>query len=878
MANQWVYLFGEHEFDKELLGGKGANLGEMTRVGFPVPEGFTITTEACRYYINEGSEPGDLDAQVKEKLVEVERKTGKKFGDSANPLLLSVRSGAKISMPGMMDTVLNLGLNDETIRGLIKKSGNERFAFDSYRRLIQMFGDVVLGVEHAKFEEILESHKDGRKDTELSVEELKQIVKDYKELVEEETGKPFPNFPMEQLSLAVRAVFNSWDTERAKVYRKLHGIPDDLGTAVNVQAMVFGNMGEKSGTGVAFTRNPATGAKEHYGEYLLNAQGEDVVAGIRTPHPVDDLKKDLPGPYAELIKVYDALEKHYKDVQDFEFTIEEGKFYLLQTRTGKRTAQAAVKIAVDMADEGLIDKETAVMRVDPNSINQLLHEQLDPSAELNVIAQGLAASPGAAVGKIAFTAEDAQAMAEKGEPVVLVRNETSPEDISGMAVAKGILTARGGMTSHAAVVARGMGKCCISGCSDIKVNEKARKMTVGDEEFGAESWISLDGGTGRVIKGQVKTVPPSFSSDFVKLMKWADSFRKMGVRTNADTPKDAKRARDFGAEGIGLTRTEHMFFGEDRLPWMQKMILAKNAEGRKEALSHLLEMQREDFKGIFKAMDGLPVTIRLLDPPLHEFLPNHEELLVEITALKIKGDNSALLKEKEGLMKRVAELKESNPMLGHRGCRLSITMPDVARMQVRAILEAAIECAAKGIDVKPEIEVPLVGHANELKLVKGFIDETAKKVFAEKGETISYKVGTMIELPRACLTANEIAEYAEFMSFGTNDLTQTTFGFSRDDAGKFITEYRDKKILDGDPFAVIDRNGVGQLMELTVKRGRATKPGLEVGICGEQGGEPDSVEFCYLIGLSYVSCSPFRVPIARLAAAQSSIKHKGLRK
>ena len=870
----WVYLFGEHEFDKDLLGGKGANLGEMKRVGLPVPSGFTITTAACREYLAKGQEdPEGLMEQVKAKLAKVEKETGKKLGDLENPLLVSVRSGARASMPGMMDTVLNLGLNDETVKGLAKKSGNERFAFDSYRRLVQMFGDVVLGVEHSKFEKILESHKQGRNDTDLSAEELKQIVKEYKEAIKE-AGKEFPESPVEQLSLAIHAVFDSWNTHRAKVYRKLNHIPDDIGTAVNIQTMVFGNMGDKSGTGVSFTRNPATGEKEHYGEYLLNAQGEDVVAGIRTPHPIDDLKKQLPGPYEELIKVYDTLEKHYKDMQDFEFTIENQTLYLLQTRTGKRTAQAAVKIAVDMANEGLIDKKTAVLRVDPNSLDQLLHEQFDPSAELKVIAKGLAASPGAAVGKIAFTAEVAQEMTGKGENVILVRNETSPEDIAGMAVAKGILTARGGMTSHAAVVARGMGKCCVSGCSEIKVNEKEKRLVIGEHELTEGSTLSLNGGTGEVILGAVETVPPSMSGDFATLMEWADSFRKMGVRTNADTPADAKRARDFGAEGIGLCRTEHMFFGEDRLPWMQKMILAKSEEGRKEALTHLLKMQREDFKGIFEAMDGLPVTVRLLDPPLHEFLPNHEDLLVEITTLKIKGGSKALLKEKEALMQRVEELKEVNPMLGHRGCRLSITMPDVARMQVRAILEAAIECQDEGIVVKPEIEVPLVGHANELKMVKGFIDETAVKVFKETGKSVAYKVGTMIELPRAALTADEIAEYADFMSFGTNDLTQTAFGYSRDDAGKFISEYNDKKILDCDPFAVIDRNGVGKLMELTVKNSRATKPDMEVGICGEQGGEPNSVEFCYLTGLNYVSCSPFRVPIARLAAAQSSIKHK----
>ncbi|MFA4946796.1 MAG: pyruvate, phosphate dikinase [Candidatus Micrarchaeia archaeon] len=875
MASDWVFLFGEKGFDKDLLGSKGANLAEMTSIGLPVPPGFTITTEACRAYIANGNkEPAGMMEQARKKLAKIEEKTGKKFGDAANPLLVSVRSGAKASMPGMMDTILNLGLNDATVKGLAKKSGNERFAFDSYRRLLQMFGDVVLNVEREHFEEILEAHKTGRNDTELSAEELKQIVKEYQALIKKETKKPFPEDPLTQLELAIHAVFDSWNTPRAKVYRKLNAIPDDIGTAVNVQAMVFGNTGNTSGTGVAFTRNPATGVKEHYGEYLINAQGEDVVAGIRTPKPVDEMKKDLPGPYKELIKVYDTLEKHYKDMQDFEFTIENNTFYMLQTRSGKRTAQAAVKVAVDMVNEGAIDKKTAVLRVDANSLNQLLHEQLDPSAEFKVLATGLAASPGAAVGRIVFNAEDAQAWAEKGEKVILVRNETSPEDISGMVVAKGILTARGGMTSHAAVVARGMGKCCVSGCSAAKVDEKKKKLTIGSHELPEGSWLSLDGSTGRVMLGQVKTVPPALSGDFGVFMEWADSFRKMGVRTNADTPTDAKRARGFGAEGIGLCRTEHMFFGEDRLPWMQKMILADGEKGRIEALSHLLEMQREDFKGIFEAMNGLPVTIRLLDPPLHEFLPSHEELLVEITTLKLKGGSEKLLKEKEVLLRRVEDLKEVNPMLGNRGCRLGITLPDVTRMQVRAILEAALACEAKKIKVLPEIEVPLVGDVRELVFVKKIINEVAELVFKEKGKRVHYKVGTMIELPRAALTSDKIAKEAEFMSFGTNDLTQTTFGYSRDDAeGKFLHVYLDQKILASDPFAVIDREGVGQLIEMTVAKGRKANPHVEIGICGEQGGEPNSVEFCHLAGLDYVSCSPFRVPIARLAAAQASINH-----
>lgn len=859
---RWVYFFGEgNTKDKKSLGGKGANLGEMTKIGLPVPPGFTITSRACINFTKTGEYPEGLMDQVEQNLGKLENKMGKKLGDREDPLLVSVRSGAAISMPGMMDTVLNLGLNDETIQGLIKQSSDARFSWDSYRRFIQMFGDVVMGVEHAKFEKILDEIKAGRNDTDLSVEELKELVKKYKELIKQETGKEFPTEPKKQLKMAIDAVFNSWGNKRAIKYRELNNIPHDLGTAVNVQTMVFGNMGNTSGTGVGFTRNPSTGVKEHYGEYLLNAQGEDVVAGIRTPKPIDRMKEELPEAYQELVKIYDILEKHYRDMQDFEFTVQNGKLYMLQTRTGKRTGKAAVKIAVDMVDEELITKEEAVKRVDPNQLDQLLHPSLDPKADFKVGAKGLAASPGAAVGNIVFFADDAVKLAEEMDKnVILVRKETSPEDIHGMDAAEGILTSRGGMTSHAAVVARGMGKCCVAGCSDIQVNEEKKELQLDGEVLKEGETITLNGSTGEVIKGRVPTVKANISGDFQKLMEWADSMRKIGVRTNADNPEDAKSAREFGAKGIGLTRTEHMFFGKERLPWVQKMILAKDEEGRKKALSNLLPMQKQDFLGIFKAMSGLPVTIRLLDPPLHEFLP------------KEKKDIQKLAQEMgislEDIEEKMESLKEFNPMLGHRGCRLAITYPEIAEMQIKAIFQAAKEAADSGSKPKPEIEIPLVGNVNEFRFLKERVEKVARKLGVDR-EEIPYKIGTMIEVPRAALTADEIAKEADFLSFGTNDLTQMGLGFSRDDAGSFIQIYKEKGILDFDPFQTIDQKGVGELMRICIEKARKAKPDIEIGICGEHGGEPESVKFCHKVGLNYVSCSPFRVPIARLAAAQA---------
>ncbi|MBW2988228.1 pyruvate, phosphate dikinase, partial [Candidatus Woesearchaeota archaeon] len=807
--------------------------------------------------------------EIQENIKKIEEKTGKRFGDEENPLLVSVRSGAPISMPGMMDTILNLGLNDATVKGLAKATNNERFAYDCYRRFIQMFGNVVLGMEHAKFEDILEhfkKQKEVEQDFELDADTLKSIVERYKEIIKKETGKDFPQEPKQQLDLAIEAVFKSWNNKRAITYRRINNIPDDMGTAVNVQAMVFGNLGDDSGTGVGFTRNPATGENVLYGEYLLNAQGEDVVAGIRTPKPIHELKNDIPEAFDELVKVRELLEKHYKDMQDFEFTIEHRKLYLLQTRTGKRTAVAAVKIAVDMVKEGLIDKETAVLRVDPNSLDQLLHKQLDPVAknEAEVLTKGLPASPGAAVGEVVLTADKAKQLAESGRKVILVRTETSPEDIEGMHVAQGILTARGGMTSHAAVVARGMGKCCITGAGEITVNEKDGYFVVKGIQVNEGDYITLDGTTGEVYKGKLRVVEPELSGAFAELMSWADSFRKLKVKTNADNPHDAAMARKFGAEGIGLCRTEHMFFEKDRIVAMREMILADNLEGRKKALDRLLPMQKEDFKGIFKAMDGLPVIIRLLDPPLHEFLPKDEESIKEVA--EEMDIPVTTLKEK------VESLHEFNPMLGFRGCRLSIKYPEITEMQVRAILEAAIECQEEGIKAIPQIEVPLVGNVKEFKLVKDIILRVAKEIGAEG--KVSYEIGTMIEVPRAAITADEIAQEADFMSFGTNDLTQMGCGFSRDDSGKFLKEYVDKGIYARDPFQAIDREGVGKLMQICVEKARSVKPEIEIGICGEHGGEPSSVEFCHIIGLNDVSCSPYRVPIARLAAAQAAIKHK----
>lgn len=883
---KYIYFFGNGRADgtgamKDLLGGKGAGLAEMTNAGVPVPPGFTITTEVCNLFYELGKRvPDGLDDEMRKYMGRIEEAVGDgfRFGDPSKPLLVSVRSGSKFSMPGMMDTVLNLGLNDETVQGLIRMTGNERFAWDAYRRFIQMFGNVVLGIEKEEFEHIISDVKKKKKvklDIELAAEDLKGLVAKFKAKVKQKTKRDFPQDPFEQLRMARDAVFNSWNNPRAITYRKLNDIPNNLGTAVNIQAMVFGNMGDTSATGVGFTRNPSTGEKEFYGEYLTNAQGEDVVAGIRTPHPIADLEKEMPSVYRQLREITDRLEKHYRDVQDFEFTIQEGKLYMLQTRTGKRTAQAAVKIAVDMVNEGLITKEEAVLRVEPASLDQLLHPIIDPKAKVNVIAKGLPASPGAASGMVVFTADDAVKHSKK-HPVILVRPETTPDDIHGMNAAKGILTARGGMTSHAAVVARGMGKPCVAGAEAIKVDLKTRKFAVDKTVVKEGDYITIDGGTGRVILGKVPTVEPTVSGDFGTLMKWADEVRTMKVRANADIPRDAKQAREFGAEGIGLCRTEHMFFAADRLPIVQQMILANTTEAREKALAKLLPMQRSDFKGLFEAMDGYPVTIRLLDPPLHEFLPKREELMVEIAVMQAKRASKAAISKKEKLLKRVEELHEFNPMLGHRGCRLGIVYPEITRMQTKAIIEAACELAKKGKKVIPEIMVPLVGISHELKNQKELIKTTAEEVMKKKGVTIEYMIGTMIELPRAAVIADEIAKEAEFFSFGTNDLTQTTFGFSRDDAGKFINYYVENNILEKDPFQTLDQEGVGQLVKMGVEKGRSTRQNLKIGICGEHGGDPASVEFCYKAGLDYVSCSPFRVPIARLAAAQARLKEKGV--
>jgi pyruvate,orthophosphate dikinase len=877
---KYVYFFDEGNTGmKPILGGKGAGLAEMTRIGLPVPQGFTISAEVCNeYYKNKQKYPLGLDKQIEDKLNKLEDISKKKLGDAKNPLLVSVRSGAAISMPGMMDTVLNLGLNDLTINGIIDKTKNERFAYDSYRRFIQMFGNVVLGIEHDKFEKLLEKIKKELKvklDTEINCAGLKKLVELYKDLIKKEKGLDFPQDPKLQLKMAIDAVFNSWNNKRAITYRKINKIPDDLGTAVNIQEMVFGNMGNNSGTGVGFTRNPSTGKKEYYGEYLLNAQGEDVVAGIRTPNPLSNLKNDLPKVYGELVKAVHILEKHYKDVQDFEFTIEKAKLYLLQTRTGKRTAQAAVKIAVDMVEEGIITKEEALLRVEPNQLNQLLHKRIDPAAKIKVIAKGLPASPGAAYGKVVFTADEAEELGKKGEKVILVRTETTPDDIHGMIKAQGVLTSRGGMTSHAAVVARGMGKACVAGCSVLNIDTKKEKISVNDIVIKKDDFITIDGGRGEVFLGKAPTIDPEMSKEFKTILSWANEVKRLGVYANADTPKDAEKARELGAQGIGLTRTEHMFMAQDRLPIVQQMIMADTKESRIEALKKLLPIQKGDFIGILKAMEGLPVIIRLLDPPLHEFLPNLENILIEVNTLRLKNNNPGKLEKKEELLKKVESLHEMNPMLGLRGCRLGLLYPEIYKMQVEAIIEAAVELTKKGIKVKPEIMIPLVSHINEFKP----ICKEARKIADEKikaaGIKLEYKIGTMIELPRAAITADKITEEAEFFSFGTNDLTQTTFGISRDDAeGKFLLQYVDNKILEYNPFEVLDREGVGELVRLGTTLGRKTRPNLEVGICGEHGGEPRSVEFCHSIGLNYVSCSPFRVPVARLAAAQAVIKEK----
>jgi pyruvate,orthophosphate dikinase len=880
LSEKFIYFFGNGNAEgnasmKELLGSKGANLAEMANIEIPVPPGFTITTEVCKtYYANNRQYPSGVEKQVGEDLKKLEAITGRKFGDSKDPMLLSVRSGAPASMPGMMDTVLNLGLNDDTITGLIRKTNNERFAYDSYRRFITMFGDVVLGIEHDKFEKILFAKKDllGVKlDNELTVDALKELVGEFKRLIKEESGNAFPQDPKQQLWMAIDAVFDSWNNKRAVTYRRINNIPGHWGTAVNVQSMVFGNMGEDSATGVAFTRDPATGEKRFFGEYLINAQGEDVVAGIRTPHPIEDLKKGMPVIYSQLESIYKKLEVHFKDMQDIEFTIQNGKLYMLQTRTGKRTAKAAINIAVDMVKEGLIDKKTAVLRIKPEQLDQLLHPMIDPASPVEVIAKGLPASPGAAVGKIVFTAERAEELGAS-EKLILVRAETSPEDIGGMNAASGILTARGGMTSHAAVVARGMGKCCVAGCGGILIDVANKTMTIDDLVLKECDRITLNGSTGEVIKGEAKLIDAEVTGNFEKTLSWADEMRGLGVRTNADTPHDAELALGFGAEGIGLCRTEHMFFGEGRIEIVQEMILAETSEERKAPLEKLLSFQREDFKGIFKVMAGLPVTIRLLDPPLHEFLPKHEDLLEKITILKTKNIENEELKQLEKLKTRVENLDEFNPRLGHRGCRLGITDPEIYNMQVQAIFEAAAELIKDGEAVMPEVMIPLVGHVKELEITKRQVIQTASKVMEREGLKLDYLIGTMIELPRAAITADEIAAEADFFSFGTNDLTQTTFGLSRDDAGKFLPEYVDKGILPCDPFVTIDQGGVGALMEIAIAKGKKTNPNIKLGICGEHGGDPASIEFADRIGLDYVSCSPFRIPIARIAAAHAALK------
>lgn len=880
MKNKQVYLFEEGNAKmRALLGGKGANLCEMTNLGLPVPPGFIITTEVCREFYKKGKKLQNfLMKEVKEKMRIIEKKTQKKFGDIENPLLVSVRSGAMFSMPGMMDTILNLGLNDNSVEGLAKKTKNPRFAYDAYRRFIMMFSDIVLGIEREKFEEILSRHKneEGVKfDYEISAESLKKIVEEYKELVKKEKNIPFPQDPYKQLEMAIIAVFNSWNNPRAITYRNLNKIPHDLGTAVNIQAMVFGNMGDNSGTGVAFTRNPSTGEKEIYGDYLVNAQGEDVVAGIRTPQSITKLKESMPEIYKEFVKICKKLEKHYKDMQDIEFTIEEGKLYILQCRAGKRTAQAAVKIAIDMAEEKLISKEEALLRIEPAHLDQLLHRRFDPQKKPSSIAKGLAASPGAATGKVVFSADEAERLGREGEKVILVRPETCPDDIHGLALSQGVLTARGGMTSHAAVVARGMGKPCVAGCEKLNIDLEKKIFTVDGITVKEKDIISIDGSTGEVFLGEIPMIEPKLSGEFEKLLRWADKYRRLKVRANADTPADAKQALNFGAEGIGLCRTEHMFMAPDRLPVMKEMIMAETKEEREKVLRKLLPMQKQDFIGIFTAMKGKPVTIRLLDPPLHEFLPRLEELLVEVTTLKIKGEKNGELSKKETLLKKVEALREANPMLGLRGCRLGILYPEINEMQVRAIFEAACEVAKIGIKVNPEIMIPLVGHVNELKIVREQLEKIAKEIMEREKIKIKYSFGTMIEIPRAALTADEIAEYAEFFSFGTNDLTQTTFGISRDDAeGKFLFYYIDKKILPDNPFQTLDKTGVGELMRIAVRGGKKTRKNLKLGICGEHGGDPESVKFCHELGLDYVSCSPYRVPIARLAAAQANIKKK----
>ena len=871
---KYVYSFNEGTKDmRALLGGKGANLAEMTNIGLPVPFGFTITTDVCRKYTEDGGILAqEVIDEVWEHIAELEEVMGKKFGDNENPLLVSVRSGAPISMPGMMDTILNLGLNDTAVEGLAKKTGNDRFAYDSYRRFMQMFGDVVMEIKKSNFDAVFENQKKKAGvefDVQLTTDDLKEVIKGYKEVVKRELGREFPQDPKDQLLEAIKAVFRSWNNDRAILYRKMYGISDSLGTAVNVQSMVFGNSGNDSGTGVAFTRNPANGENRLFGEFLVNAQGEDVVAGIRTPQPISEMADAFPEVYSQFEKIANTLENHYKDMQDMEFTVEDRKLYMLQTRNGKRTAAAAVKVAVDLVKEGLIDKDTAVMRVEPDQINQLLHPVFDADElkKATPVTKGLPASPGAATGQIVFSADDAAKFAADGKKVILVREETSPEDLAGMVAAEGILTARGGMTSHAAVVARGMGKCCVSGCKEITVDEANKTLTVGGKVYTEGDFISLNGTDGNVYTEAIKTLAPELSGDFGQIMEWADEARTLKVRTNADNPRDAVQAVAFGAEGIGLCRTEHMFFDDERIPKIRRMILAENEEERREALAGLLPYQKEDFKGIYKAMGDRPVTIRLLDPPLHEFLPKTDE--------DIKQLSEQFNIPYEKVVNKTLELHEFNPMLGHRGCRLAVTYPEIAEMQTEAIIMAALEVRKEeGIDVVPEIMVPLVGHVNELKFVKKTIVETADKLIAESGEDMKYMVGTMIEIPRAAVTADEIAEEAEFFSFGTNDLTQMGFGFSRDDTGAIIKEYVEKGILESDPFQSLDQSGVGKLVKIAVDGGKKTRPNIKLGICGEHGGDPASIKFCHEVGLNYVSCSPFRVPIARLAAAQAAIAEK----
>ncbi|MCS6873618.1 MAG: pyruvate, phosphate dikinase [Acidobacteriota bacterium] len=889
---KWVYLFEECELPnskegKLLYGGKGAALAEMTRLGLPVPPGFIITTECCKeYHANEKIFPEGMWMQVREKLDHLEERLGKKFGSSENPLLVSVRSGAPVSMPGMMDTVLNLGLNDRTVEGLAKQTGDERFAWDAYRRFISMFGEIVLGIEHEKFERVLDRYKNGwKQDSDLTVEELKQVVASYKKIVfTEESGLAFPENAESQLKMAIAAVFDSWMGKRAVDYRRVHRISEDLGTAVTIQAMVFGNMGETSGTGVCFTRNPSTGEKVLYGEYLTNAQGEDVVAGIRTPKPITKLAEEMPEVYKQLLEVTNLLEKHYRDMQDIEFTIENGKLYMLQTRSGKRTGAAAVRVAVAMFREGLIDKETALKRVSPEQIDQLLHPMIDPEVKVTPIAVGLPASPGAAQGIVVFSPDEAEELAKQGEKVILVRRETSPDDFHGMVAAEAILTQRGGMTSHAAVVARGMGKPCVAGASALNINYSHNEFTVGDLTITKGEWITIDGSTGRVFKGKVPTVQPKLDEDFEMLMSWADETRRLKIRANADTGNDAALARKYGAEGIGLCRTEHMFFGEERLKVMREMIMARGQGEREKALEKLLPFQKQDFIEIFRAMHDLPVTIRLLDPPLHEFLPSQIELFEELTELKFKARHASPkqmdllldeIAEKRRILKRVEHLSEANPMLGLRGCRLGILVPEVTRMQVRAIFEAACEVQGSGLNVFPEVMIPLVSTPEEFIHQANLVREIARQVMKENDMEVNFTVGTMIELPRAALVADKIAKVAEFFSFGTNDLTQTTFGLSRDDSGRFLPLYVERKIYPDDPFQTLDRIGVGELIKIAVERGRNANPSLKIGICGEHGGDPRSIEFFDSLGFDYVSCSPFRVPIARLSAAHSVLSSVG---